>query len=234
MMLPLGLGTCCTGRTEELHAGFTSCTWRCKVISQQIEKACHCRELTMEASYTVACPAHCYCWCMSSSPPLHAQHKADASHALGTLPCNASSMLCRPQEVKSCPPDNVSAGAPLRIFRGRHVQQGSDSKSSMCVSAASRCFLSRIFILHTTNIAYVPQVHQLVDKADIVREGWNGYNVLHDSASRVAAMDVGFLPSARAQADTPPAKVVYLLGSDDFSKQDIPKDAFVIYQVSAG
>jgi NADH dehydrogenase (ubiquinone) Fe-S protein 1 len=78
--------------------------------------------------------------------------------------------------------------------------------------------------------AILQQVHQLVDKADIVREGWNGYNVLHDSASRVAAMDVGFLPSARAQADAPPAKVVYLLGSDDFSEQDIPKDAFVIYQ----
>lgn len=39
-----------------------------------------------------------------------------------------------------------------------------------------------------------------MEKAEVVREGWNGFNVLHDTASRVAALDVGFLPSARARA----------------------------------
>lgn len=66
-----------------------------------------------------------------------------------------------------------------------------------------------------------------------MREGWNGYNVLHDSASRVAALDLGFLPSARAQA-APPAKVVVLLGSDDWKEEDVPADAFVVYIVSLG
>ena len=64
-----------------------------------------------------------------------------------------------------------------------------------------------------------------------MREGWNGYNVLHDIASRVGALDIGFLPSARASApDAPAPKVVYLLNSDDFSDADVPADAFVIYQ----
>lgn len=75
------------------------------------------------------------------------------------------------------------------------------------------------------------QVHQLVEEADVVREGWNGYNVFHDTASRVAALDVGFLPSARASS-APPAKFVYLLGSDDYREEDIPQDAFVLYQVT--
>lgn len=74
------------------------------------------------------------------------------------------------------------------------------------------------------------QVHQLVEEADVVREGWNGYNVFHDTASRVAALDVGFLPSARASS-APPSKFVYLLGSDDYREEDIPQDAFVVYQV---
>ena len=75
------------------------------------------------------------------------------------------------------------------------------------------------------------QIHELVEKAGIVKEGWNGYNVLHDIASRVGALDIGFLPSARASApDAPPPKVVYLLNSDDFSDADVPADAFVIYQ----
>lgn len=78
--------------------------------------------------------------------------------------------------------------------------------------------------------AHTAQVHELVEKAKVVRDDWNGYNVLHDSASRVAALDLGFLPSARTSA-APAPKVVYLLGSDDFSEEDVPKDAFVIYQV---
>ena len=69
-----------------------------------------------------------------------------------------------------------------------------------------------------------------MEEASVVREGWNGYNVFHDSASRVAALDVGFLPSARA-ASAPPAKFVYLLGSDDYKEEDISQDAFVVYQV---
>lgn len=77
---------------------------------------------------------------------------------------------------------------------------------------------------------FIQQVHQLVEEADVVREGWNGYNVFHDTASRVAALDVGFLPSARS-GTAPPAKFVYLLGSDDFREEDIPQDAFVVYQV---
>lgn len=70
--------------------------------------------------------------------------------------------------------------------------------------------------------------------AGVVKEGWNGFNVIHDTASRVAALDMGFGPSAaararRAQGAQP--KVVYLLGSDDYSEEDVPEGAFVIYQV---
>ena len=74
------------------------------------------------------------------------------------------------------------------------------------------------------------QVHELVEKAEVVRPGWNGYNIMHDSAARVAALDVGFLPSVSA-SQAPPAKVVLLLGSDDYQKEDIPQGAFVIYMV---
>lgn len=69
-----------------------------------------------------------------------------------------------------------------------------------------------------------------MEKAEVVKDGWNGYNVLHDAAARVAALDIGFMPSARS-ASAPPPKLVYLLGSDDFDPADVPSDAFVIYQV---
>ncbi len=57
-------------------------------------------------------------------------------------------------------------------------------------------------------------------------ENWNGLNVLHTKASSVGALDIG-IPMHEGQAKD--AKLVYLLGHDDFRPEDIPEDAFVIY-----
>ncbi|ODV63461.1 NADH-quinone oxidoreductase subunit G family protein [Ascoidea rubescens DSM 1968] len=58
---------------------------------------------------------------------------------------------------------------------------------------------------------------------------WNGFNVLHRDASRVGALDVGFVPTTKEISQVDP-KIVYLLGADEVNPEDIPKDAFVIYQ----
>ena len=58
---------------------------------------------------------------------------------------------------------------------------------------------------------------------------WQGYNVLQRAASRAGAYDVGFTTPSLEVANTKP-KVVWLLGADEISGSDIPKDAFVIYQ----
>lgn len=60
---------------------------------------------------------------------------------------------------------------------------------------------------------------------------WNGFNVLHHEGSRVGALDVGI--SSYSSSDKPP-KLVYILGADNIRTEDIPKDAFVIYQGSHG
>jgi NADH-quinone oxidoreductase subunit G len=40
---------------------------------------------------------------------------------------------------------------------------------------------------------------KLAADAGVVREGWNGFNVLHSAASRVGGLDLGFLPPARGK-----------------------------------
>lgn len=77
--------------------------------------------------------------------------------------------------------------------------------------------------------AVLRRLHELAERAGLVREGWNGFNVLQDSAARVAALDLGFVPSARARASAAAPKVVFLLGSDDFAEEDVPQGAFVVY-----
>ncbi|CRG83234.1 NADH dehydrogenase (ubiquinone) Fe-S protein 1 [Talaromyces islandicus] len=58
---------------------------------------------------------------------------------------------------------------------------------------------------------------------------WQGYNVLQRAASRAGAYEVGFTTPSPEVANTQ-AKLVWLLGADEISASDIPKDAFVIYQ----
>jgi NADH-quinone oxidoreductase subunit G len=65
----------------------------------------------------------------------------------------------------------------------------------------------------------------------VIKDGWNGYSVLHTAASRVGALDVGFVPGAggrnaadMAQADT--MDVLFLLGADEI---DVPPGPFVVY-----
>jgi NADH-quinone oxidoreductase subunit G len=82
----------------------------------------------------------------------------------------------------------------------------------------------------------------MIGPAGTVAEGgWNGFNVLHTAASRVAALDLGFLPqpggrdmrsildgSTKGDID-----LVYLLGADELDASRLGR-AFVIYQGTHG
>lgn len=67
------------------------------------------------------------------------------------------------------------------------------------------------------------------NKATFQTADWNGYNVLQRTASRTAAYEVGWTVSNPATAAVTP-KLLWLLGADEVTAEDIPKDAFVIYQ----
>jgi NADH-quinone oxidoreductase subunit G len=57
----------------------------------------------------------------------------------------------------------------------------------------------------------------------MVKDGWNGFNVLHTAAARVGGLDLGFLPGegGRDRRGHPrrlrggAIEVVYLLGADE-------------------
>ena len=53
---------------------------------------------------------------------------------------------------------------------------------------------------------------------------------MHTEASRVGALDLGIVPKTTMKG----AKVVVLLGADNFRHEDIPQDAFVIYMGTTG
>src|SRR5262249_17857300 len=67
-------------------------------------------------------------------------------------------------------------------------------------------------------------------KAGAIKDGWNGFGVLHTAASRVGALDLGCVPGAgglgaRAMADGG-TDVLFLLGADEI---EVEPGAFVVY-----
>ena len=64
-----------------------------------------------------------------------------------------------------------------------------------------------------------------------VKQGWNGYSVLHTAAARVGALEIGFAPgegglSAAAMVEPDALDLIFLLGADEI---DVPPGAFVVY-----
>jgi NADH-quinone oxidoreductase subunit G len=69
-----------------------------------------------------------------------------------------------------------------------------------------------------------------------VKEGWNGFCVLHSAASRVGALELGFVPgegglNAGAMSSSNALDVLFLLGADEI---EFPAGAFVVYIGSHG
>lgn len=84
---------------------------------------------------------------------------------------------------------------------------------------------------HADGKSVFEQVGSFVEKnkANFQTPDWNGYNILQRAASRTGAYEVGWSVPSPKVAETKP-KIVWLLGADEFSEADIPKDAFVVYQ----
>ncbi len=81
----------------------------------------------------------------------------------------------------------------------------------------------------------------IAESVGMIKEGWNGFNVLHTAAARVGALDLGFVPGEGgrdtagilAGASNGDIDTVFLLGADELDMSQLGK-AFVIYQGSHG
>jgi NADH-quinone oxidoreductase subunit G len=85
--------------------------------------------------------------------------------------------------------------------------------------------------------AILAAARALAESCGAIKDGWNGFNVLHRVASRVGGLDLGFVPGAGGKgtnaileaAGKGEIDVVYLLGADELEMNKLGS-AFVIYQ----
>jgi NADH-quinone oxidoreductase subunit G len=75
--------------------------------------------------------------------------------------------------------------------------------------------------------------HDLAETIGAISEEWNGYNVLHTAASRVAGLDLGLVPGANgkdvAAMLNGGVEVLFLFGADEIDTTQIGADTIVVY-----
>ncbi|HZS83383.1 MAG TPA: NADH-quinone oxidoreductase subunit NuoG [Stellaceae bacterium] len=85
--------------------------------------------------------------------------------------------------------------------------------------------------------AILEAARRLAESCNMVREDWNGFNLLHTAAARVGGLEIGFVPGAGgrdcdailAGCESGVIEAVYLLGADEIDTKRLGR-AFVIYQ----
>ena len=85
--------------------------------------------------------------------------------------------------------------------------------------------------------AVLAAARKLADASGVVKDGWNGFNVLHTAAARVGGLDLGFVPQSGGKdvagilegAQSGAIEFVWLLGADEIDSSKLGK-AFVVYQ----
>ncbi|MEO5338389.1 MAG: NADH-quinone oxidoreductase subunit NuoG [Magnetospirillum sp. WYHS-4] len=85
--------------------------------------------------------------------------------------------------------------------------------------------------------AILAECRALAESFGMVKDGWNGFSVLHTAAARVGGLDLGFVPGPGGLgtegilkgAESGAVEAVYLLNADEIDMARLKK-AFVIYQ----
>ncbi|MFZ5789076.1 MAG: NADH-quinone oxidoreductase subunit NuoG [Pseudomonadota bacterium] len=135
--------------------------------------------------------------------------------------------LTFPVENLGTGPDTLAA-----IAEGRHpfTERFKAAKRPMLI-------LGQGAIARPDGAAILALARQVVEVGGLIREGWNGFNMLHTAAARVGGLDIGFVPATGGRdvagilegAQSGAVEVVYLLGADEIDMNRLGK-AFVIYQ----
>lgn len=140
----------------------------------------------------------------------------------------------------------VAVIGPADFLGYDYLHIGNSSKTLLDILQGTHPFVKRLeksklpmLLLDSSVIkredgeAILALVHELGLKYRFINQeaNWNGINIFHSSVGNIGALELG-ITSKFAPESKP--KFVYLLGSDNFRPEEIPDDAFVVYQGTHG
>jgi NADH-quinone oxidoreductase subunit G len=177
--------------------------------------------------------------------------QADAIVLIGTNPRHESTVLnarIRKQWLATgLPIGLIGTDQPDLTYDYDYLGAGADTLSEMVsgkgsfAKALKRAENPLILVgpgayARKDGLAVLSLAARLAEAAGAVSEDWNGFAVLHSAASRVGALDLGFVPGAGGRAlaeillaaQSGALKVLFLHGADELAGADL-SGAFVVY-----
>jgi NADH-quinone oxidoreductase subunit G len=118
------------------------------------------------------------------------------------------------------------------ILAGKHELSKILAKSKKPMFIIGDAVLTR-----SDSVTIQETVYQICQKYNAIRSDWNGFNILHNHASMVGALDIGFYPTGQLKStagfltaiEAGKIDVVYLYGADEIDPKKLG-NTFVIYQ----
>lgn len=120
-------------------------------------------------------------------------------------------------------------GAALRAL----LDPGHDFAKRLVMAKKPMLILGQSALARADGAAVLAASWQLAEATGMLGADWHGFNVLHNAAARMGALDLGFVPeSGKPLADMLGGGVdlLWLLGADEFDTGRIGADTFVVYQ----
>src|SRR5271169_5985872 len=127
-------------------------------------------------------------------------------------------------------------GEPADLtYRYDHLGAGSETVAALAEKAPAgpkpMFIIGAAAFARPDGTAVLASLAKAALAAGVVKDGWNGFNVLHSAASRVGGLDLGLAPGdggldAPAMAKAGALDVLFNLGADEI---DVQPGAFVVY-----
>jgi NADH-quinone oxidoreductase subunit G len=101
-------------------------------------------------------------------------------------------------------------------------------------AARPMVILGQAAVARPDGAAVLAAAWALAEGLGALQPDWHGFNVLHNAAARVGALDLGFLPGEGGKDFAGMlgggVDVLWLLGADEFDMSRIGAETFVVYQ----
>lgn len=166
--------------------------------------------------------------------------QADAIMLIGTNPRREAPVLnarIRKRYLKG----NVALGligekADLTYPLTSYIGAGPDSLATFIDQAPAKAekpmfIIGQAALNRKDGAAVLAMAAKAAQSLGVIKDGWNGFNILHTEAALVGALDIGFVPQeggldTGAMLNAKALDVLFLLGVDEV---EAPPGAFVVY-----
>jgi len=165
--------------------------------------------------------------------------QADAILIVGSNPRHEAPVLnarIRKRWLKSGAPIDVIGPSADLTYKANELGAGPEALArtfGKALDGAARpmMIMGPGAFARSDGVAVLASLAKTAIAAGVVKDGWNGFNVLHTAASRVGGLDLGLVPGeggldALAMAKANALDVLINLGADEI---DIEPGAFVVY-----